>query len=347
MIPFYDMKAVNDPCIEELCAKSAEIIKSGNYVFGTDKFEEEFADYVGTKHCVAVSNGTSALHVALLALGIKEGDEVITVSHTFRATAAAIKYCGATPVFVDINKDTFLMNVGQLHRAITPNTKAIIPVHMYGNVCDMDEILDVANKYNIPVIEDTSQAHGSKYKGKMAGSMGKIGTFSFYPGKGLGALGDAGCIVTNDDYIADYIKSLRTWDNTSLGYNYRMSNLQAEFLRIKLRAYNDILESKKEAASIYDAYFPFCKTRSFVDHSYHVYPILVKDRNTFVNTIKDDVQTKCHYDTPVHKFYSYLSGYDLPITEEVSKTQVSLPMYPGVDAKKVCEIIDDKIGSFL
>lgn len=347
MIKFYDMQAINNNSVDELTAKSIEIIKSGNYVFGTDKFEEEFADYNGSKYCVAVNSGTSALHVALLSLGIGPGDEVITVSHTFRATVSAIRYCGATPVFVDIDPETYTMDPLQLENKINNNTKAIIPVHIYGNMCDMDAIMPIANKHNVPVIEDSSQAHGSELNGKKSGTFGKIGTFSFYPGKGLGALGDAGCIVTDDYDIAKFAMGVRTWDDHTIGYNYRMSNLQAEFLRIKLKKYDEILEQKIEIANEYDKHWNFCKTKNNVKHSYHVYPILVNDREKFVNLIKDRVETKTHYSMPVHKFLAHKTGYYLPVTEHVADSEVSLPMYPGVDYKTVIEVINDNISSFL
>lgn len=347
MIKFYDMQAINNNSIDELTAKSIEIITSGNYMFGTDKFEEEFADYNGSKYCVAVNSGTSALHVALLSLGIGPGDEVITVSHTFRATVSAIRYCGATPVFVDIDPETYTMDPLQLENKINNNTKAIIPVHIYGNMCDMDAIMPIANKHNVPVIEDSSQAHGSELNGKKSGTFGKIGTFSFYPGKGLGALGDAGCIVTDDYDIAKFAMGVRTWDDHTIGYNYRMSNLQAEFLRIKLQYFDKILEEKISIAEQYNKHFEWCKTKSNVKHSYHVYPILVKNRNNFVNTIKDKVETKVHYDKPVHKFLSHRQGVHLPITDRIANEEVSLPIYPGVDYNKVIEIINDKISSFL
>lgn len=349
MIKFYDMEAINKPSITRLQAKATEVIASGNYVFGTAKFEEEFAAYNGSKYCVAVNSGTSALHVALMALGIGPGDEVITVSHTFRATVSAIRYCGATPIFVDIDPDTYTMDTKQLKNKITNKTKAILPVHIYGNMCMIDGIMQIADTNNIPVIEDCSQAHGSTLFEQKSGTFGKIGTFSFYPGKGIGALGDAGCIVTNDENIYDYAKKVRTWDDFSIGYNYRMANLQAEFLRIKLNDFDNILEEKREIAKYYDENLikPTCYVRSGVEHSYHVYPLLVNNRQGFVNAIKEHVETKVHYDKPVHKFFSHLQGVHLPVTENVANTEVSLPIYPGVNFKKVVEIVNDNISSFL
>ena len=347
MIPFYTMDSVNSPVMEELISKSAEIIKSGNFVFGTEKFEEEFAEWNNNRYCVGVANGTAALHVALMSLGITNDDEVITVSHTFRATVSAIRYCGATPVFVDIDSDTYTLNPEQIESKISNKTKAIIPVHIYGNMCDMTPIMQIAKKYNIPVIEDSSQAHGSEYDNKKSGTFGNIGTFSFYPGKGLGALGDAGCIVTDDKDIANFAKKLRTWDNESIGYNYRMSNLQAEFLRIKLKCFDQILEEKITIANSYNTNFDWCKTKTNVKHSYHVYPILVKNRENFIDKIKDKVETKIHYDKPVHKFLSHKQGVHLPITERIANEELSLPIYPGVNYNKVIEVINDNISPFL
>lgn len=347
MIPFYKMESVNGSILNELILKSSEVIQSGNFVFGTDKFEEEFAAWNGNKYCVALANGTAALHVALMSLGIGPGDEVITVSHTFRATVSAIRYCGATPVFVDIDPFTYTMDPAQLKQKITNKTKAILPVHIYGNMCDIEKIMQVANLFNIPVIEDCSQAHGSEFAGKKSGTFGKIGTFSFYPGKGLGALGDAGCIVTDDKDIADFASKIRTWDNNTIGYNYRMSNLQAEFLRVKLKYFNNILQEKISIASAYNKHFKWCNINPDVKHSYHVYPIMVKNRSEFVNIIKNKIETKVHYDTPVHKFLAHKQGVYLPITEQTANQELSLPMYPGVDYDKVIEVINDNISAFL
>ena len=339
MIKFYDIEAINMDIIDALCEASDKIIRSGNYVFGTEPFEEDFAEWNGNKHCIGVSSGTSALHMALLALGIGPGDEVITVSHTFRATVSAIRYCGATPVYVDIDPDTYCMDAKQISSKITNNTKAILPVHIYGNVCDMDAICRIANSHNIPVVEDCSQAHGSTLNKKKVGTFGKIGTFSFYPGKGLGALGDAGCIVTDDDDIAEHLKELRSWDSTTIGYNYRLSNLQAEFLRIKLKNYNNILKQKRSIAEIYNEHFTHCHTRKGVQHSYHIYPILVNDRNTVRKETNDKVATGIHYPIPVHKFHSHKTGVHLPVTERIANTQLSLPIYPGVNAMKVIDVL--------
>jgi len=346
MIPFYSFKEIHQNVMDELIQKSESVIRSGNYVFGTEKFEEEFAEYVGAKYCVAVSNGTSAIHLALLSLGVGPGDEVITVSHTFRATAAAIKYCGATPVYVDIDKDTFTMDPTSLRQAISFKTKCIIPVHLYGNAAPMDLIKSIADEKNIPIIEDSSQAHGTTLNDKHVGTFGAVGTFSFYPGKGLGALGDAGCVVTNDENLYKFMCKVRQWDENDIGYNYRMANIQAEFLRIKLKSFNSVLEEKRKIADEYNKHFSYVKTKNS-NHSYHIYPILVNNREKFIAEVKSKLELKMHYPVPVHRLTAYRAPYSLPVTEWVSSNQVSIPIYPGVDYKSVIEIINDHSSSLL
>ena len=334
MIPFYSFEKIHDSIKKELIEKSAEIISSGNYVFATNNFEEEFASYVGSKYCIAVSSGTSALHLSLLALGIKPGDEVITVSHTFRATVAAIEYCGATPVYVDVDKDTFVMDHTQIKEKINNKTKCILPVHLYGNMADMNEIMNIANRHNIPVLEDCSQAHGSTLDKKHAGTFGSLGTFSFYPGKGLGALGDAGCIVTDDKEFYDYLCKARSWDDNEIGFNYRMSNIQAEFLRIKLKNFDNVLKEKRHIANEYNKLFTYVKTNN-VEHSYHIYPILCNNRNQIIQDLKDKIELKVHYPRPVHRLHAYKSSYNLPITDKIAFHEISLPIYPGLDYNAV------------
>jgi dTDP-4-amino-4,6-dideoxygalactose transaminase len=339
MIPFYNFKEIHRPKVEqELIESAMDVIVSGNYVFGTHKFEEDFADYVGSKYCVAVSSGTSALHLGLKSLGIGPGDEVITVSHTFKATIAAIKYLGATPVYVDINPHTFCMDATKIQKAITPNTKCILPVHLYGNMANMEGICAIAEAHNIPIIEDCSQAHGSTFKEKHAGTFGKLGTFSFYPGKGLGALGDAGCIVTDDPDIYEYACEARSWHETEVGFNYRMSNIQAEFLRVKLKHFDEVLESKREIASFYNKFFNDVYTKN-VQHSYHIYPVLSNDRDSLIAKCKGKVELKMHYPKPVHKTPGHIAPYHLPVTEMISSSQVSLPIYPGVEWQEVINTV--------
>lgn len=347
MIPFYSFKEIHQPIEKELIEKSSEIISSGNYVFGTAKFEEEFADYVDSKKCIGVSSGTSALHLALLSLGIKEGDEVITVSHTFRATVASILYCNAVPVYVDIDPETFTMDVSQIESKITERTKCIMPVHLYGNAAPIKEIIEIAKKHNLYVVEDCSQAHGTTVDGQHVGTFGDIGTFSFYPGKGLGALGDAGCVVTNNEDLAKWMSGARQWSDNVVGYNYRMSNLQAEFLRIKLKTFNNVLEEKRRIADEYNKHFQDVTCRNGVNHSYHIYPILNDDRSKLMESVKPKVDLKCHYPLPVHKLQGYADDISLPVTEKISSTQISLPIYPGVDYQGVIVALNDYLSTVL
>lgn len=347
MIPFYSFEKIHESILPDLKNVSEKIITNGSYVFETNKFEEEFSDYVGSKYCIAVSNGTAAIHLALLSLGVSPGDEVITVGHTFRATVAAIYYCGAKPILIDVDSDTFTLDVNQLEKKINHNTKAIIPVHMYGNGCDMIRIKNIADKFNIPIIEDCSQAHGTTINNRHVGTFGKLGTFSFYPGKGLGALGDAGCIVTDDQHLYNYITKLRSWDDNHIGFNYRMANIQAEFLRIKLKKFNEVLREKRDIAKIYNEKFNYVKVLNGIDHSYHVYPILTKDRDNIISSLKTQVELKTHYSVPIHKLMAYRQSISLPVTEMLAAHELSLPIYPGLDPYKVLDILNDYSGSFL
>ena len=352
VIPFFNLQSLHQEYLDELKQKASSVIESGNYILGTQQFEEKFAEYTGASYCSGVANGTAALHLALLALGIKEGDEVITVGYTFKATVAAIMYVGATPVYVDIDKNTFCMDTSLIESKITGRTKCIIPVHLFGNAVDMNAVMAVANKYNIPVVEDCAQAHGTTINGKHVGTFGTIGAFSFYPSKNVGALGDAGCIITNHASIHENISALRTWKDGDVGYNYRMDNLQAEFVSIKLKYYPKILEAKREVAEKYNQYFKNIHTVAGVNHSYNIYTILVNDREEVVQKIKDRVQTRVYYPTTVSSSNPYIFNQDnLHNTNLLSTKQLSLPIYPGINYNDVIsafrELANDNICSSL
>ncbi|NDE98946.1 MAG: DegT/DnrJ/EryC1/StrS family aminotransferase, partial [Verrucomicrobia bacterium] len=286
MIPYLDLKAQYDSIREELNAAAVRVLASTHYVLGEEVslFEKEFAAYTHTQHAVGLNSGTSALHLALLALGVKPGDEVITVPFTFIATASAIVYAQATPVFVDVTPDTLTMDPAALERAITPRTKAIIPVHIHGQMADMTAIMTIANRHGIPVIEDAAQAHGATDQGRAAGSVGAIGCFSFYPGKNLGACGEGGALVTNDPTLAATVRCLRDWGQTQryhhdlLGFNYRMDGLQGAFLRVKLRKLEEWTEGRRAAAARYEQLLAGLPVGRPVEaserrHVYHVYAI--------------------------------------------------------------------------
>jgi dTDP-4-amino-4,6-dideoxygalactose transaminase len=347
-VEYYNLDKIHSKCKTELYAKAKECINSGNYVLNTGGFEAEFAEYTGAQYCCALNSGTSALHVALKALGIRPGDEVITVSATFQATVAAIKYCGATPVYLDIDPSDMTMDTTHLEDRISNKTKAIIPVHLYGNLCDMSNILTIANHYNIPVIEDCAHAVGTELKGQHAGTFGDIGCFSFYPGKGLGALGDAGCIITNDKHYYDIACKLRNWGGERQAYNYRMSNIQAEFLRIKLKHLDWVLAEKTKVANIYRKFLKsYIYTDPHVKHSFHIYPILTKNRDKIIASLANQVELKAHYSIPCHRLPQYKQSIKLPITEQWAKHTLSLPIYPGVKHTKVIEALNDYTMSFL
>lgn len=348
VIPFFNLQEVHRECIDELNNRAKEVIQSGNYILGTSKFEQEFSDFVGLSYTACVASGTAALHLAIKSLGIKPGDEIITVGYTFRATVSAIMYEGAIPVYVDIDPETFCMDISKVEEKITEKTKCIIPVHLFGNAVDMIELMKIADKYGIPVIEDCSQAHGTTIHNKHVGTFGTIGTFSFYPSKNIGALGDAGCIVTNDEKHYEKIKKLRNWEVGDIGYNYRMDNIQAEFLSVKLKKYNTIMNAKKEIASEYNKHFHNIKTKPGVNHSYNIYTILVNNREEVIKKISDKLQTRVYYDTPVSSQSPYIFNTNgLENTNKLSQKQLSLPIYPNLDVNKVIEIIKENIDDNL
>src|SRR4029450_5144326 len=292
-VPFLDLKAHHAPFIEKFDRAIREVIESSAFAGGlfVEKFEEEFAGFCGSSHAIAVGNGTDALWLALLALGIGEGDEVITVPNTFIATAEAITYCKARPVFVDVDQDTFTMDPAELEKNLTERTKAIIPVHLFGQTADMDPILEFARANGLFAVEDAAQAHGAEYKGRKAGTMGDAGCFSFYPGKNLGAFGEAGAVVTNDAELQEKIQVLRDhgqtrkYYHTLMGWNCRMDGIQAAVLSIKLRYLEEANRLRREHASQYDQAFagidevatPF--EANYALHVYHVYAIRVEQRD--------------------------------------------------------------------
>ncbi|MCU1259811.1 MAG: Glutamine--scyllo-inositol transaminase, partial [Bryobacterales bacterium] len=324
MIPFLDLRAQYTSLKLEIDSAITRVLESSQFVLGPEvaAFETEFAAYSGARTGIAVSSGTSALHLALLAAGIGEGDEVITVPFTFVATAAAICYTGARPVFVDIDPGTFTMAVEQIEGAITERTKAILPVHLYGQTADMDPILAIARRHNLIVIEDAAQAHGARYKGRGAGSMGDMGCFSFYPGKNLGACGEGGIVVTNNPEYERTLRMLRDWGqerkyhHVLKGYNYRMEGLQGAILRVKLRYLEDWTEARRRNAALYRSALAgsgLALPHECPDsrHVYHVFAVRTPDRQTLQSTLESrGIQTGIHYPIPVHLLQAYSNlGY--------------------------------------
>src|SRR5437667_9751673 len=314
-VPFLDLKAHHAPLTEEFDRAIREVIESSAFAGGpfVEKFEEEFASFCGSSYAIGVGNGTDALWLALLALGIGEGDEVITVPNTFIATAEAITYCKARPVFVDVDENTFTMNPAELKRRLTARTKAIIPVHLFGQPADMDPILEFARMHGLFVIEDAAQAHGAEYKRRKAGTLGDAGCFSFYPGKNLGAFGEAGAVVTNDAELREKIQVLRDhgqaqkYYHTLLGWNCRMDGIQAAILSIKLRHLEQANRLRRERALQYKQAFagiegvatPF--EADYARHVYHVYAIRVQERDE-VRPFLEEKGIGCgvHYLIPIH-----------------------------------------------
>jgi dTDP-4-amino-4,6-dideoxygalactose transaminase len=358
MIPFVDLKAQYASIKPEVDEAIQRVLESCEFTLGSEvaAFEKEFAHYCGASIGIGVNTGTSALHLALLAAGVDPGDEVITVPFTFVATVAAIHYTGARTVFVDIDPRTFTMDPAALASAITERTKAIIPVHLYGQCADMNGILDVARRRGVAVIEDACQAHGAEYHGARAGSMGDMGCFSFYPGKNLGAYGEGGMVVTNNDQHARTIRMLRDWGaekkyhHVLKGYNFRLEGLQGAVLRVKLRHLENWTEARRARAAHYDrvlsaANVSIPSASAGLRHVYHIYAIRVADRAaTQAALAAEGIQTGIHYPFPVHLLPAYADlGYragDFPHSERAANEVLSLPMYPELTAAQQDVVAD-------
>jgi dTDP-4-amino-4,6-dideoxygalactose transaminase len=357
VIPFVDLKAQYTSIKPEVDAAIQGVLESCQFTLGAEvaKFEEEFAAYSGASIGIGVNTGTSALHLALLAAGVGPGDEVVTVPFTFVATAAAIHYTGATPTFVDVDPVTFTMDPAGLEAAITPKTKAIIPVHLYGQTADMDPILAIAKKHGLVVIEDACQAHGAEYKGRRAGSIGDMGCFSFYPGKNLGAYGEGGMVTTSNPEFARTIRMLRDWGaekkyhHVLKGYNYRLEGMQGAILRVKLRHLEKWTEARRTAAAYYDAALagsgiatPLARGDS--RHVYHVYAVRTAVRQKWQDFLNSrGVQSGIHYPIPVHLQPAYASprykAGDFPHSERAANEVLSLPMYPELTRPMQDEVV--------
>ena len=355
-VPYLDLQTQYSAIRSEVLTALEEICESTSFVQGptTLEFEAKFAEYCGVDHCVSLNSGTSALHLALRCLDLGPGDEVITVSMTFIATAWAISYTGATPVFVDIDPVRRTLNPDALEAAITPRTKAIIPVHLYGMPADMDRIVAIAERHGLPVIEDAAQAHGAKYQGKRVGQFGQIACFSFYPGKNLGAYGEGGALITNDAAIAQRTRSLRDHAQTErylhdeIGYNYRMDSFQGAVLKIKLKHLDAWNRARMECARDYtdllkDSSFKLPAHLSDSECVWHCYVIETPERDRVRSALQDlGIQTAVHYPLPVHlqKAYAHL-GYksgDLPVTEALCERCLSLPIYPELSKEKISRV---------
>lgn len=364
-VPFLDLKAQYKTIKEEVHAAINDVIENTAFAGGpfVAKFEQEFAKFCGTKHAIGVGNGTDALWMALVALSVGAGDEVITTPNTFIATAEAISLSGATPVFIDIDEKTHNMNPTLIEAAITKKTKAIIPVHLFGQPADMDPILAVAQKHGLKVIEDACQAHGAEYKGKKAGSIGAIGCFSFYPGKNLGAYGEGGGIVTNDDALAAKMRMFRDHGQAKkyyhdiIGWNARLDGIQGAVLNVKLKYLNNWNDARRKHAKDYTAGLSAVKDiivpleAEYAKHVYHIYAIRVKDRDKLMAYLgKKGVSCGIHYPVPLHlqAAYGFMKKGEgsFPIAEKCASEYLSLPMFAELTDEHVAYVIEQIKGYY-
>jgi dTDP-4-amino-4,6-dideoxygalactose transaminase len=359
MIPLLDLAAQYRELKPEIDAAIARVFESSQFILGTETeaFEEEFAAYCGVRHAVGVNCGTSALHLALLAAGIGPGDEVITVPFTFFATVATIGYVGATAVYVDIDPRTFNIDVRQIEAAITERTRAILPVHLYGQPADMDPILDIARRHKLVVIEDAAQAHGAEYHGRRTGSIGDMGCFSFYPTKNLGAAGEGGLVTTNNPEYARSILSLRNWGEEHRyypvlkGYNYRLSGLQAAVLRVKLSRLEQWTEARRELAAEYDRRLEDSgilrpAVAPDLRHVYCLYTIQASGRDRLQQKLEDaGIKTAVHYPVPIHLMPAYTDerykAGNFPTAEACAQRVLSLPLYPHMSSGQVLQVAQE------
>lgn len=357
-VPFVTFKPLEKELDKDLRNAFERVYDRSWYIEGVEDeaFEKAFAEYCDSKYCVGVGNGLDSLFLALKAMGIKEGDEVIVPSNTYIATALAVTYTGATPIFVEPDIRTFNIDPTKIEAAITDKTKAIMPVHLYGQACDMDPIMEVAKKYNLYVVEDCAQAHGAKYKGKVIGSFGDAAGFSFYPGKNLGALGDAGATVTNNEELAKKVRALGNYGSDYKyhhiyqGNNSRLDELQAAFLAAKLPHLNKVnLERRKIAQKYLDGInnpeiiLPFVP--EYAEPVWHIFGVRCDRRDELEKFLNDaGISTNKHYPIPMHLQGCYADlGFkkgDYPIAEEISETELSIPMYYGMTDEEVQYVID-------
>jgi len=356
-VPFVDLKQQYLSIKDEVLAAVAGVFESTQFVLGKEvaAFEEEFASYSGARYGVAVNSGTSALHLALLAAGVGPGDEVITVPFTFVATTAAVWYTGAKPVFVDVDPESYCMDSARIEEAITPRTRAILPVHLYGQAADMDAISAIARRHGLPVIEDAAQAHGAEYRGRRCGSIGEMGCFSFYPGKNLGAYGEGGMVTTNNPELARQIRILRDWGaekkyhHVLKGFNYRMEGVQGAILRVKLRYLEQWTEARRANATLYsralaDSNLHLPKEAPGNRHVYHVYGVMTPRRRELMDALEaQGVQTGIHYPVPVHLLPAYsdlnYQAGDFPIAERLASEELSLPMFPELAESQIDAVV--------
>ncbi len=358
IVPLVDLKAQYQSIRKEVSAEIEKVLDQTNFILGdpVTRFETEFASFCDSKYCVGVASGTDALHLALRALNIGKGDEVITVANTFVATAFAISYTGATPVLVDIDPETYNIDLNKIEEKFTPNTKAMIPVHLYGRSVAMDKLMSIANKNNIYVVEDACQAHGANWQDRKVGSFGTMGCFSFYPGKNLGAYGDGGAIVTSDKKLYEHLKMMRNYGSPKkyyhdfIGYNNRLDTIQAAVLRVKLKYLKTWNEKRLVNANYYnkklkgvgDLILP--TINGVGSHVFHLYVIRTKKRSDLLKYLNENgVQAAIHYPVPIYSLGAYLylnlDKKGFPFTEQVSEEILSLPLFPELTENQIDKIV--------
>jgi len=363
-IPFIDLRKQNDSVKQDIMKSIESIIDSSSFILGksVSDFEKDFASAHNAKFCVALSSGTDANHLSLWSLGIKPGDEVIIPANTFIATAWGATLCGAVPVFADCKADSYNLDADKIEERITPNTKAVVAVHLYGQPADLDKIKEITNRHNIHLLEDAAQSHMAEYKNRKIGSFGKSASFSFYPGKNLGALGEGGAVITNNSEIASIVKMMRDhgcrekYHHEIYGHNYRMEGIQGAVLGIKLKLLEEWTDKRRQVAQKYnellgntgDLILPVEK--DYAKHVYHLYVIKTKKRNELQEYLKkNSISTGLHYPVPLHLQKCFLElGYkkgDFPVTEELAETCLSLPMFPELTDTQI-EYVCSKIKFF-
>lgn len=356
MIPMVDLKLQYNNLKEEIDAKVIDALGKTQFILGPNvqEFEKEVAQHLGVKHALSCASGTDALHLALLAAGITEGDEVITTAFTFIATAEAIRYVGATPVYVDIKADTLNIDADLIEAAITDKTKAIIPVHLFGQPADMNKIMAIAEKHNLLVIEDCAQSYGAMVKDQPTGGIGLAGCHSFFPSKNLGCYGDGGMVTTNDDAIAEQVKIYRNHGSSEryhhdvIGYNSRLDELQAVILRVKLQHIDEFNRERRRVAHSYSEKLKDIVTVPFEDgigtHVYHQYTVLTDKRDAIMPALSDKgIANAIYYPIPLHKqkaFAEECAGVSLPVTEDTVKHCMSLPVFPEMTEEQITEVCD-------
>ena len=355
-IPFSTLEYLHAELRDEMLAKFARIYDAGWFIGGQEcaLFEKEFAAYVGTEYCVGVGNGLDAIYLALEALGIKAGDEVIVPSNTFIATALAITYTGATPVLVDPDEATYNLCAKGLEQAISEKTKAIVPVHLYGQAAEMDEVMAFAHKYGLKVVEDCAQSHGAVYKGKKTGTFGDAACFSFYPAKNLGALGDGGAVVTNDAILEEKVRALsnygskKKYEHIYKGNNSRLDEVQAGLLRVKLKHLDKVTQFRDEIAG---QYLAGIKNQKVVlpsvgahrNHTWHIFALLCDTRDHLQAYLEQHgISTVCHYPIAISDQGAYADDNlpKLPLAQKIAKEELSLPLYYGMSKEAVDFVID-------